>query len=89
LGDRIDSGNKIAHALEILRDRGQFNTIAVGRGDREPRCQTNTWALDDPPEFAQPGCAGAVPELGGGGVLASCRLRRRECNRELVAIATK
>ena len=34
-------------------------------------------ALDDPLELAHPGCAGAVPELGGGCVFATCRLRRR------------
>jgi hypothetical protein len=63
---RIDGGNGVAHALELLGYRGQFSGVDVAQGLDEPGGQAGTRALDDRIELAQPRSAGAVAELGGG-----------------------
>jgi hypothetical protein len=72
------AAQKIQAEFAPNRPRGRVRQGAVDEiGEHRFDDRVAHGALDDPLEFAHPGCAGAVPELGGGGVFASCRVRRR------------
>ena len=66
VGGRVDGGDRIAHLLEFVGDRGEFGGITVAKRFGEPGGQARARPFDDRFEFAQPWRAGAVTELGGG-----------------------
>jgi hypothetical protein len=50
----VEGRNEVAHALEFLRQRGQFSAVAVVQGRGEPGRKTDAGPLDEGFQFAKP-----------------------------------